>query len=352
MPAGAWSGGLWGSRLGWRWGWGGLGASRRLRSGEGLRRTPGRGRGRGRRAPAPPGLRPLPLAAVAAAGLGRRAARRAELGGGSGGRGGRREAAPRHRAPSPALPHHGAERGGGGGAGPGPPGLGERGPQRPGGGGRGAGVSAGVSVRACECVSAALRRARRALARPCVPGAGVCGALLVWPSGCVPAVEPRCCVRPRVCPRVAAPSAVCLGGCRAPIGLCAGVCVGCVPRCGFTPLPPSECVRAVSCVGCLCPDWMSIPGSVWRVCPLGCPFVCVCGLYVSKGVCLCVHVRFPGGGGAAGAQRLVGPLCGSGGGGSLPLPRSMSAVGGPRRSLGEAAMSSLPGGWVGGMGSR
>lgn len=59
-----------------------------------------------------------------------------------------------------------------------------------------------------------------------------------------------------------------------------------------------------------------------------CVCVCVCGLYVSKGVYLCVHVRFPaGGGGGLGLSALWG-FCVGLGEGSLPLPRSMSTVGG------------------------
>lgn len=76
-----------------------------------------------------------------------------------------------------------------------------------------------------------------------------------------------------------------------------------------------------------------------RVCVAGCArsgvhlCVCVCGLYVSKGVCLCVHVRFPAGGGRLGLSALWG-LCVGLGEGSLPLPRSMSTVGGSSAVLG------------------
>lgn len=86
------------------------------------------------------------------------------------------------------------------------------------------------------------------------------------------------------------------------------------------PPPPEWRVRAVSCVdvcvriGCVHP----------RVCVAGCArsvSICVCvsgGLYVSK-VCVCASMSGSRREGAAGAQRLVGPLCGSGEG-SLPLP--------------------------------
>lgn len=187
---------------------------------------------------------------------------------------------------------------------------------------------------------------RRRVRRPACVAIRVC-------AGCRAEVL---CPAARVSPRVAAPSAVCLGGCRAPIGgaVCRCVCVGCVPRCGFSPLPPPPRVSVFArlaaldvCVRIGCPS----QGLCSRVCPLGCPFVCVC----LRVVCLqgCVSVRpcqVPGGRGAAGAQRLVGPLCGSGGG-EFAAPsvhvNCGGVLGGP---WGRRPCLPLPGGWVGGDG--
>lgn len=220
-------------------------------------------------------------------------------------------------------------------------------------------MSAGVSVRACECVSAALRRARRALARPCVCPAPACAAPCLCGHPGVCRVSSRGAVSGRACvsPRVAAPSAVCLGGCRAPNGgaVCRCVCVGCVPRCGFSPLPPprvSVFARLAAlgvCVRIGCPS----QGLCSRVCPLGCPFVCVY-VCVSAGcmsprVCICASM--------SGSRREEGGAWGSAPCGASVwvwgrgVCRSLGPCqlwgGGPRRSLGETAMSS-PSWWLGG----
>ena len=78
--------------------------------------------------------------------------------------------------------------------------------------------------------------------------------------------------------------------------------------------------------------------------------MCVC----LRVVCLqgCVSVRpwqVLRGGGGAGAQRLVGPLCEFGGGEFAAPLVPVNCGGGPRRSLGETAMSS-PSWWLGGGG--
>ncbi len=175
--------------------------------------------------------------------------------------------------------------------------------------------------------------------------------------GCVLGVEPRCCVRPRAC----VPPAVCLGGCRAPIGgaVCRCVCVGCVPRCGSPRPPSSECARGwlrwvfVSRLDVhprVCVAGCARPGvHLWCVCVGVCVLcVCVCGLYVSEGVCLCVHVRFRRGWGSF----LVGPgLCVGLGEGSLPLPGSMSAGGSSAVLGGDGHVFPFPvtgGGWAAG----
>lgn len=236
-PVGAWSGGLLGSRRGWRWGWEEVGGGPAALQWRGVCGGPGLGRGSGCAArPARP-LRPAPPPPL------RRWWRRGLGGGRRGGRsssasreggreaGGRRPAAPRPL-PRPS-PHHGAERGGGGGAGPGPPpGWVSAARSGPGGGGRGCRCERGcererVSVCPRRCGGPACARAAL-----CVPGAGVCGACLCGHRACAgcragvlgPAV--------RVCLRVAAPP-LCLRGCRAPIGgaVCRCVCVGCVSRC-------------------------------------------------------------------------------------------------------------------------
>lgn len=118
MPAGAWSGGLWGSRLGWRWGLGRVGGGPAAPQWREVCGGP-RGGGRGLRPPrpAPRVCAPSPCGG-GGGGVGRRAARRAELGGGSGGRAGGGRRRPRGtRAPSPGPPPTMA-RSGGGGAGP------------------------------------------------------------------------------------------------------------------------------------------------------------------------------------------------------------------------------------------
>ena len=344
----------------------GLGAGRQLRRGEGSAAGPGaRVGGVWPPRPAPPVGVPSPLAAVLAAGLRRRAVRRAELGGGSGGRvGGGREAAPRHRAPSPGPPPTMArsEAAAAAGPGPGPP-LDWVSAARSGRGGGGRGRRC---ERRCErasvCVSAALRRARRALARPSVCPAPACAApcLCGHPGVCRVssrgAVSCRACVSPGWPPLL-----LCVWGAvaRPSEGLCAGVCAWVVcPGVSPPPHPPAASVFARLaalgvCVRVGCPS----QGLCSRVCPLGCPFVRVCVCVCLRVVCLrgCVSVRpcqVPGGGWGS-APRGARPLCGFGGGEfaapSVHVNSGGVVLGGP---WGRRPCLPLPGGWVGGMGSR
>lgn len=264
--------------------------------------------------PPPPVRAPSPLAAVVAAGGAEGGARR-RLGREGGRREGGGPAAPR---PLPwPSPHHGAERGGGGGgAGPGAPaGWVSAARSGPGGGGRG---------RRCErgCERASVSVCPRRCGGPGVHSRGpVCAGrrrvrrLLVWPSGCVLGVEPRCWVRPCVCPPEWLFLRLCVWGLsRAHQRGCVQVCVR--GLCAQVWVAPSQCVRAASCVGCLCPGWMSIRGSLCRVCPLGCPFVrvcvraCVSAGCMSPRVCVCATTSGSWLGGWGWAPCGSRPLCG------------------------------------------
>lgn len=170
---------------------------------------------------------------------------------------------------------------------------------------------------------------RRRVRRPACVAIRVC-------AGCRAEVL---CPAVRVCPPGWLPPQLCVWGAvaRPSEGLCAGVCAWVVcPGVGSPPSPPprvSVFARLAAldvCVRIGCPS----QGLCSRVCPLGCPFVCVC----LRVVCLqgCVSVRpcqVPGGRGELGLSALWGLRVGLGEG-SLPLPWSMSTVGGSSAVLG------------------
>lgn len=351
-PVGAWSGGLLGSRRGWRWGWEEVGGGPAALQWRGVCGGPGWGGGPAvpPSRPPPPVGAPSPLAALVAAGLGWRAARRAELFRVQGRRAGGGPAAPRPL-PRPS-PHHGAERGGGGGAGPGPPpGWVSAARSGPGGGGRGCRCERGcererVSVCPRRCGGPACARAAL-----CVPGAGVCGACLCGHRACA-GVEPGCWDRPCVCVSEWLPLRSVFGAAARPSeGLCAGVCAWAVCP-GVS--PPSQCVRLASCLGCLCPGWMPIRGSVKAGVPALVFILCVCVCVWSAGcmsprVCICASTS--GSGPGLGLSALWVQAAVWFGGGEFASPSvqvnwcGRGGMGGPQRSLGETAISS-PSRWL------
>lgn len=186
---------------------------------------------------------------------------------------------------------------------------------------------------------------RRRVRRPACVAIRVC-------AGCRAEVL---CPAVRVCPPGWLPLLLCVWGAvaRPSEGLCAGVCAWVVcPGVGPPPYPPAAsvfarlaalgvCVR----VGCPSQDLCS------RVCPLGCPFVRVC--VCLRVVCLrgCVSVRpcqVPGGGLGLSASWDQASVWVWGRGVCRFLgPCQLRGGGGPRRSLGETAMSS-PSRWLGG----